>query len=126
MNDYALKELHDIRSNFNKRLKQARATHDDHMVAILGRRVSALDAAIAALEQSTEYYEGYEEGMKAQVPEGWKLVPAIPTDDMIHIARRTSGANTEGIIWIYQNMLAAAPTHHAKDGQGGIISSVVN
>lgn len=49
--DYALEEIKEIRSNCSNRLKQARAAHDDHMTVILGRRVSALDAAIAALER---------------------------------------------------------------------------
>jgi len=64
-------------------------------------------------------------GQASTIPEGWKLVPVEPTDDMV----RLGGENTDSIDWsdasqdepyelaekVYRAMIAAAPSQETGE-----------
>ena len=50
-----------------------------------------------------------------QVPEGWKLVPEDPTDEMIGAGAEASRAFRVDILRSYEAMLAASPTPDSED-----------
>ena len=63
-------------------------------------RIDALDAAILALREHRE---------APAVPEGWKLVPMEPTEDMLTEGIDAGRIDEDDVLWTWSGMLAAAP-----------------
>jgi len=66
---------------------------------------------IVAMRCAVELLEGVSERRPIQESrEGWKLVPVVPTGDMLAAGCRPDSDSIGGILKVYQAMLAASPT----------------
>lgn len=65
--------------------------------------------------------EGYMEAALAQqpapaVPEGWQLVPEVPTQEQNDAGRAVLAGGAAPMVKVYRAMLAAAPEYTAQEG----------
>jgi hypothetical protein len=84
------------------------------------RQIGTSDKDAEAMGFDRETYEDImdsgERALAAKphgIPEGWKLVPVKPTDEMMDAGRGIDGSWTAGNVWAL--MVAAAPEPHCSE-----------
>lgn len=81
---------------------------------ICGKGEAELDGPCVPLYTADQLTEAYEAGKRDVIPEGWVLVPKVPTEEML-IAGMETPCTASDEDWrddyvdVYKSMLAAAP-----------------
>lgn len=95
-------------------LEEAAAYHDEQKKLTSGLRYcwvhhKSADAIRALKGKATQAERQPQPAAQSAVPEGWKLVPIEPTDDMCRSAREIVSISANVADHVFRTMVAAAP-----------------